>query len=182
MDFPCAFLAVSVNGILDCVRENVQGYSMTELPSSHDRFFKEVFSRPEVAEDFVFHFLPPHVSGLLKPGTFHLNKDSFVDANLREYFSDLLYLVDLKEGLQGYVYLLFEHKSSPDPGTAFQLLRYMTRIWEYAWKMSWDSLPPVIPVVLYNGTVEWKVARNFAALYHAPESLREVLWDFTYSV
>lgn len=28
-------------------------------------------------------------------------------------------------------YFLFEHKSRPDPYIAFQLLRYMTKIWEF---------------------------------------------------
>ncbi len=153
---------------------------MQEMTNPHDRFFKEVFSRPEVAEDFVFHFLPSHVAGLLEPGAFALSKGSFVDGNLKEYFSDLLYQVDFKEGVQGFVYILFEHKSYPAPDIAFQLLRYMTRIWEQASKQPAVSLPVVIPVVLYHGSVKWSVPLNFASLYRAPESLRDGLWDFAY--
>ncbi|MDQ7785776.1 MAG: Rpn family recombination-promoting nuclease/putative transposase [Desulfomonilaceae bacterium] len=155
---------------------------MADMGNPHDRFFKEVFSRPDVAEDFLFHFLPHNVSCLLRPGTFLLSKDSFVDANLKEYFSDLLYQVDFKDGEQGFVYILFEHKSYPAPDIAFQLLRYMTRIWEYASKRIKDSLPPVIPVVLYHGKVQWSIPLNFASLYRAPESLKGSLWDFTYTL
>jgi predicted transposase YdaD len=57
---------------------------MADITNPHDRFFKEVFSRPDVAEDFLFHYLPPDVSSLLQPGTFLLSKDSFVDENLKE--------------------------------------------------------------------------------------------------
>jgi hypothetical protein len=90
--------------------------------------------------------------------------------------------VDFKSGEQGFVYILFEHKSSPAPDTAFQLLRYMTRIWEYASKHVKDSLPAVIPVVLYHGREKWNIALNFASLYRTPESLRGRLWDFTYTL
>ncbi len=155
---------------------------MPDITNPHDRFFKEVFSRPDVAEDFLFHYLPGHVSNLLQPGSFLLSKDSFVDANLQEYFSDLLYQVDFKGGDQGYVYILFEHKSRPSEDIAYQLLRYMTRIWEYASKQALNSLPAVIPLVLYHGRAKWSVPLNFASLYRVPESLRGSLFDFTYTL
>ncbi|MDQ7781564.1 MAG: Rpn family recombination-promoting nuclease/putative transposase [Desulfomonilaceae bacterium] len=154
---------------------------MPDITNPHDRFFKEVFSRPDVAEDFLFFFLPAHVTNLLQPGTFHLTQGSFVDPNLKEFYSDLLYLVDLKGEEQGFVYILLEHKSYPAEDIAFQLLRYMTRIWEFASKMA-KGLPAVIPVVLYHGRYKWPVPLNFAALYRAPESLKENLLDFTYNV
>ncbi len=180
----CAFPATSVDGIFGPVRhdEVQQQGSMADITNPHDRFLKEVFSRPDVAEDFLVHFLHPRVSGLLQPGTFRLSKGSFVDANLKEYFSDLLYQVDFQGGQQGFVYILFEHKSYPAPDIAFQLLRYMTRIWEHVPKHPVSSLPITIPIVLYHGTVKWKVPLNFASLYQAPESLKEGLWDFTYTL
>ncbi|MEW6350771.1 MAG: Rpn family recombination-promoting nuclease/putative transposase [Thermodesulfobacteriota bacterium] len=153
---------------------------MSDIASPHDRFVKEVFSRPEVAADLLSHYLPCHVWELLQPTSFRLCKDSFVDADLREYFSDLLYRVDFKEGQQGFVYILFEHKSYPAPDIAFQLLRYMTRIWEYSTRQEAGALPAVIPVVLYHGSARWNVPLEFASLYRAPESLKESLCDFTY--
>lgn len=38
---------------------------MTEIPNLHDRFFKEVLSRKEEARDFMLHYLPEEVVGLL---------------------------------------------------------------------------------------------------------------------
>ncbi|MEW6350755.1 MAG: Rpn family recombination-promoting nuclease/putative transposase [Thermodesulfobacteriota bacterium] len=150
------------------------------IPNPHDRFFKEVFSRPEVAEDFLLHVLPAEVSNLVRSGTFQLRKDSFVDAGLREYFSDLLYQVDFKEKDQGFLHILFEHKNRPAPGISFQLLRYMTRTLEYSCKESGLPLTPIFPVVLYHGTAKWSIPLNFASLYRGPESLRPRLLDFTY--
>ncbi|MFH1112921.1 MAG: Rpn family recombination-promoting nuclease/putative transposase [Pseudomonadota bacterium] len=101
---------------------------MTEITKPHDLFFKAVFSRPDVAETFVLNFLPPNVTAHFKPKSFRLCQGSFVDERLKEYHSDLLYQVDFKDGRGAYVYLLFEHKSSPERTVAYQILRYLMRI------------------------------------------------------
>ncbi len=131
-----------------------------------------------MVRDFALHVLPPHVSTLVQAGSFRLRKDSFVDTSLREHFSDLLYQMDFKEEGQGFLYLLFEHKSYPSSDIAYQLLRYKMRIWEYASRESGGSLPPVFPLVLYHGTARWSVPLNFASLYQGPASLRQGLLDF----
>jgi len=98
---------------------------MTEISHPHDKFFKELFSRPGTAEDFLRNYIPEHIAGILDTETFELVKDSFVDRSLREHFSDILGRVKLKDGTDVYVYVLMEHKSYPDRLTAFQLLRYI---------------------------------------------------------
>lgn len=69
---------------------------MEPVHNPHDRFFKETFSRVEVARDFVSHYIPPRIAGLLDPETLEISKDSFVDEELEERFSDLLYQVELR--------------------------------------------------------------------------------------
>ena len=88
----------------------------------HDKFFKDIWSRPEVAWDFLLRYLPSQVTSRFVPGSLQLTRDSFVDAALREHFSDLLYRVQLQDAGEAFIYILLEHKSSPDPGTPFQLL------------------------------------------------------------
>ncbi|MEW6352015.1 MAG: Rpn family recombination-promoting nuclease/putative transposase [Thermodesulfobacteriota bacterium] len=156
--------------------------AVSEVTNPHDRFFKEVFSHPEVAEDFVMNYLPPSISEAFASGTFRLRKDSFVDDTLREHFSDLLYEVDFTEGHSGFVFLLFEHKSYPQGDIAFQLFRYMARIWEQSRKDGTRHLSPVIPVVLYHGTAKWNVPPDFASLYRGPEFLKKHLLDFSYQL
>jgi predicted transposase/invertase (TIGR01784 family) len=84
---------------------------VTDLRKPHDRFFRELFAHPEVAADFLRHYLPQEVTDLLDPATAELRKDSFVDPALQEHLSDLLYQVRLREGQDAYIYVLFEHKS-----------------------------------------------------------------------
>jgi hypothetical protein len=69
----------------------------------HDSFFKELFSRPEAAKDFVRHYLPPEVVAVLELRSLTIAKDSFIDETLAEHYSDLLYRVQLKVGKEAYI-------------------------------------------------------------------------------
>jgi predicted transposase/invertase (TIGR01784 family) len=103
---------------------------MSDLINPHDRFFKDLLSRPKAATDFLSNYLPPEIAAPLDLSAPEIVKDSFIDEELRQHFSDLLYRVNLKSGGDALVYILFEHKSGPDEWVAFQLLRYEVRIWE----------------------------------------------------
>jgi predicted transposase/invertase (TIGR01784 family) len=154
---------------------------MNELSNPHDRFFKEVFSRPEVARDFLENYLPAAVVAQLDLATLALRKDSFIDPDLQQHYSDLLYQVDLQGGAEAFVYVLFEHKSYPEPMVAFQLLRYLVRIWEQALRQQ-GQLAPIIPLVVYHGRSRWQVALNFDALFSGPEALRPYWPGFDYQL
>ena len=71
---------------------------MSELRNPHDRFFKDVFGRAEAATDFLTNYLPTNIVGILDLTAVELVKDSFVGPELQEYFSDLLYRVQMKAG------------------------------------------------------------------------------------
>ncbi|MGH2544118.1 MAG: Rpn family recombination-promoting nuclease/putative transposase [Ardenticatenaceae bacterium] len=153
----------------------------TELRNPHDRFFKEVFSRPEVAQDFLQNYLPEGVAALLAPVPPQLRPGSFVDEALQEHLSDLLYEVRLQGEEAAYVYVLFEHKSYPEPLITFQLLRYMVRIWERDLREAGRSdLRPILPLVLYHGRAVWQIPRTFGALFSGPELLRPYWPEFSY--
>jgi predicted transposase/invertase (TIGR01784 family) len=153
---------------------------MTELSNPHDHFFRELLSRQETARDFLRYYLPAEVGPLLDLSAPKLLQDSFIDQELREHSSDLLYQVTLRKGgSPTYVYVLFEHKSYPDPMVAFQLLRYMVRIWERD-RNQGTKLAPIMPVVLYHGEAWWRVAPNLQAIFQAPAELASYLPDYRY--
>jgi predicted transposase/invertase (TIGR01784 family) len=155
---------------------------MSELRNPHDLFFRETFSRLEVAKDFLENYLPTEVLAVLDLATLELQKDSFIDNELKEHFSDLLYRVQLHGGGEANVYLLLEHKSSPEVQVAFQLLRYMVRHWERAQREKAKKLPPIIPIVVYHGREKWQVAENFEGLFEGPEALRPYWPKFNYEL
>ncbi len=152
---------------------------MSEISNPHDKFFKESFSRPEVARDFLANYLPAEVVQELDLSALEPLKDSFIDKALQAHYSDLLYRLKLRDGRDMHVYVLFEHKSSPEPLVAFQLLRYMVRIWEQALKKG-GSLSPIVPIVVYHGQKAWQISLHFRDLFDIPQALLEFLPDYRY--
>ncbi|HWQ36813.1 MAG TPA: Rpn family recombination-promoting nuclease/putative transposase [Blastocatellia bacterium] len=137
---------------------------MAEITNPHDRFFKELLGQPEIAADFLMNYLPPEVVAALDLSAPEPVRDAFIDSELQQHFSDLLYRVRMREGTAAFVYVLFEHKSAPDSRVAFQLLRYLVRIWERSLKEGQDLLPPIYPIVFHHGTARWNVKQNFRSL------------------
>ena len=107
---------------------------------------------------------------------------TFIDRQLEAHRTDLLYRVQLKTGEPGYIYILFEHKSSPEPLTPLQLFRYMGRIWTklHAEQNDRPPLPAIMPLVVYNGTRPWNVAGNFKDLFDSDltDSLKRCILRF----
>ena len=154
---------------------------MTALNSPHDRFFKAVFGRVEVAAEFLARYLPSAVAETLDWATLRAEKDSFLDPELAQHPTDLLYAVDVRGGGRGYVPVLFEHKSYVESRINLDLLRYRVRIWEQ-WLNAGHSglLPVIVPVVVYHGAATWRVSRQFADGVAAPLALRECVPECVY--
>lgn len=142
---------------------------MAEVTNPHDAFFKHFLSKPELAADFLRQHLPADLVAGLDLSALTLQKDSFIDVDLREHFTDLLYRIPLHTGEQIAVYLLFEHKSYPDKWVAFQVLRYMVRIWEQDQRLH-NALLPIVPLVVYHGRVRWGISLQFSALFELLKS------------
>ena len=147
----------------------------------HDRFFRETFSRRDVAEGFLRGYLPPAVAERIDWNSLDIAKDSFVEKALRNHFSDLLYSADYDDR-DIKIYLLVEHKSHPDHWVALQLLRYQVRIWELHRKQQpGQPLPPIVPLVLYHGAERWRIPADFRALFgELGEGLAPFVPDFRY--
>ncbi len=109
---------------------------MADITTPHDGFFKRLFGNLEVAADFLRNYLPAETLSLLDLDTLTLEKESFIDPELRESFSDLLFSVQTTTKNNVFIYLLLEHKSAPDFWAAFQLLRYIMECWQL---LAWDE-------------------------------------------
>ncbi len=151
---------------------------MSEISQPHDRFFHKTFSQPERVEDILLHNLP-QISSLFEAGTLENTGDSFVDDELKKYYSDVLYKAKLKNDEDAYLYILFEHKSYPEPLIAFDLLRYMVRIWEKD-KEQIRNFPLIIPIVFYHGNENWNCPTDFIGLFEHTDEGKEFVPDFRY--
>ena len=152
---------------------------MAEISNPHDSFFKEAFSYTEAASDFVRFYLPEDVVAQINISSLQLVKDTFVDENLRQYYSDIIYNASLNDGRTAYVYILFEHKSYSDPMVCFQLLSYIVKILQKQ-KQQQQTLQPIFPVVVYHGKDKWRTAANFQSLLNIPDSFKPFFPEFKY--
>lgn len=110
--------------------------------------------------------------------------------------ADTVKRIRVNEGeKQGQIYLisLIEHKSQVDYNVSFQLLRYMTCIWnEYAReaeqkqegcsRMKEFRYPAILPIVYYEGSGKWTADLHLKDRIMMKEVLGEYLPDFTYRV
>ena len=80
---------------------------MSLIHKPHDKFFKETLSDLQTAQDFLQNYLPRELLEFMDLETIALQKDSFIEKELEETFSDLLFQTKINHK-DGYLYLLFE--------------------------------------------------------------------------
>jgi len=156
----------------------------TSIVNPHGAFFRQFMSKPELARTFLREHLPPHVAQLLAPELPEQVPGSYVDEELAQHHSDLVFRVRLKSGDPALAYLLLEHKSYSDPATRLQLLRYVVRILT-KWYQDNDQLPlpGVVPLVAHHGPRGWKCSTEFIDLFgNVPEPLRPYLTSFRHAL
>lgn len=158
---------------------------MAQTP--HDSLFKSTFSNPERAMALALSVLPEQVGRHLDVKSARLVSGSYVDGELVQKHSDLLFEVGFA-GRKAFVYLLFEHQSETDARMPWRLLLYMVRVWE-RWLAEHPSerfLPVLLPIVLSHAQGGWTGATHFVALHGlADEILEDVgpwLLDFRTTV
>jgi len=137
---------------------------MSEIKNPHDAFFKQLFARPGVARDFLENYLPGRLTAALDLDSIELVEGSFIDEELQEHLSDMIFRVRLKRGGQAFIYILFEHKSEADRWAAWQTLRYIMRMWEKEKAAGVEKFTPVLPIVFYHGRARWKFGAEFGEL------------------
>lgn len=168
---------------------------MPEISNPHDRFFREVFSRLEWSRAFIRTQLPAAIVEALDLDSLELRPGSFLDEELQQYFSDLLFRVSLQTGRDAYVYILLEHKSYVERFVAMQLLRYKVEIWEQVRQEAKAEkrhkerkrtepfkLPPIFPLVVYQGKREWRVSQHFQDLVDGGDEWQPYLPDSKYAL
>ncbi len=62
-------------------------------PTPHDALFRQFLTEPDVARDFMAIHLPQALRALCDLTTLKLESGSFVEDDLRQYYSDVLYSV-----------------------------------------------------------------------------------------
>ncbi len=158
---------------------------MAKLPLTiHDRFFKRLMKNPDTADLFLREHLPKKISALLTDKTPALIDRDFVDDDLKEHFTDMLYQVQLSSGKEAFIYILIDHKSAPDKKTPVQLFRYMGQIWTHLTEQKgWHPLPRILPLVFFHGKQKWNISTNFSDFFQeSDDELTPYFPNFEYDL
>ncbi len=122
--------------------------STTATP--HDAVFKKIMSYPEMARDFLDIHLPPALREMCDLQTLKLEPGSFIEQDLRAFYSDVLWSLKTREG-QGYIYCVIEHQSTAVQHMAFRLMRYAIAAMQHHLDAGNKTLPLVVPMLFYHG-------------------------------
>jgi len=157
---------------------------MAIVHNPHDKIFKKVATDRENAVSLLQNILPESIQKHLSLREIGYEKDTFIPNHLQEYFSELLLSVPVIEREQeAKVYFLFEHKSTRDPKTPIQLLRYILEIWDRYTTMAestGERLPIVIPVLITHAKGGWEEKRIKELVDLPSEDFRAYVPDFDY--
>jgi len=148
---------------------------MSSSNTPHDLGYKYLFSHPDFVRDLVKGFIDDDWLRSLDYKTLERVSDSYVTDDLRARSDDVVWRVRAG-GEWVYLYLLFEFQSSVDPHMALRMMVYTGLLYQDLVKrgqgLPQAGLPPVLPIVLYNGFRPWSTAHNIADLIPAlPEPM-----------
>jgi len=133
----------------------------------YDEVYKNIFSHRQAMQDLLTGFVDEPWVKKLALSTLTLSKDSFVSHTLRRRDEDLVWEVKW-QGQTAYLYLLLGFQSQIDAFMAVRCLAYTSLDYQNLIKSQGlkkgDKLPPIIPIVIYNGEAVWDAALDVHSL------------------
>jgi len=139
----------------------------------HDSLYHRLFSQPVLVEQLVRDFLPEAMAAGLDfrrmeklPARFHDQQTGI----RRE--GDVIWRIGFADGGEIYLHLLLEFQSENDGWMAVRTQIYQGLLWQSLIQSRrlkpGRHLPPVLSVVLYNGTPAWSAAERVEELIALP--------------
>jgi predicted transposase/invertase (TIGR01784 family) len=142
-----------------------------------DKSYKLLFSHAQMVKELLRDFVREDWVKKLDFSTLKKYNNSFVDENLKERFDDVIWT--LKWGKKRlYVYILLEFQSEIDYHMSVRMMTYLGMLYQDLLKTgavkSGNKLPPVLPILLYNGKPRWSAPVNvFDCVIKSPRGLEK---------
>ncbi|MGM0677658.1 MAG: Rpn family recombination-promoting nuclease/putative transposase [Pseudomonadota bacterium] len=128
----------------------------------HDTGYKELFSYPEFVQQLIEGFAPAQIAGLMDFSTLKNHNGNYITPLFEEKIEDVVWSVEVTwQGLtqRVFLYILLEFQSSVERTMPIRLMHYVACFYSELLKQKvitpGQGLPPVFPVVLYNGSKPW---------------------------
>ncbi len=125
----------------------------------HDAAYKGLFSCRRMVEDLLRGFVALEWSDALDFSTLEKLPAEYVSDDLRRRHGDVVWRVRFRDETWLYLLVMLEFQSTADPYMAVRILVYTGLLYQDLIRRGavgdGGRLPPVLPVVLYNGRPRW---------------------------
>jgi len=152
--------------------KNVNSNKTKNTP--HDGLIKKVMENPIAAREFLAEYLPASFKSRIDLSTVKVEKESFVEENLKKQLSDIVLSVKTKDNQKAFVYTLIEAQVNPDYWISFRLWKYMLLLCERHMKNK-EKLPLICPLVFYHGAKKYDAPMNLWKLFADPQEAQKLL-------
>jgi len=152
---------------------------VTAANPDHDALYHRFFSDPAIVAQLLREFVAgPWLVGLDLDGLERVNTKFHADTG-EQRAGDMVWRIPRRDGGDAYVMLLLEFQSTPDHWMALRMLVYAGLLWQQLVRekrlLPDGKLPPILPVVLYNGDPRWRTPRALHTLIGLPKT--SPLWQ-----
>lgn len=140
-----------------------------------DNSYKQIFSHPEMVRDLLRGFVREEWVAQLDFATLEKVGGSYVTDDIRDREDDIIWRI--RWGTEWlYLYILLEFQATIDHFMAVRIGGYVHLLYQDLIKSgtvkNGEKLPPVLPIVLYNGKTPWTAATEISDLISpAPSGL-----------
>ena len=146
----------------------------------YDLKYTELFSSPILVNELITNYVKePWVKDLYFDTLKKINT-KFTDEAKNRRESDIIFSVKKFNGDEIFLYILLELQSKPHDWMALRFLVYSGLFYQDLIKQRQikpkDGLPPVFPIVLYNGGRQWMAPENLKKHINLPKN--SMLWKY----
>ena len=142
---------------------------MNDSGLGSDPVYKRLYAFQEMVADLLRSVLPANALGAVDLRSLDKVPASYVGDDFRQRHGDTVWRLraDGADGSWAYALVLLEFQSGSDGIMALRILQYTAMLYHELLRggsVKAGRLPPVLPVVLYNGESPWRAARDVGEL------------------
>ena len=130
---------------------------MTDTHNEHDASYKNLFSHPQMVQDLIQGFVHEPWVQDIDFSTLETAGSEYITDDLAKRSNDIIWRVKFKDQWL-YLYIMLEFQSTVDALMAVRVLTYVGLLYQALiknGKIENHQLPPILPIVLYNGERRW---------------------------